>query len=510
MINDRTFCRVRYWLSAQETLQNVRSITIVDAGGPTPGRGRLRFGTVDPRTGMPRVGMVGGGQLARMTHQAGIALGQTLRVLSVSADDCAALVTPDVVIGEHTDLVALRAFADGCDVVTFDHEHVPGEHIRALAADGYAVYPGADALQFAQDKSLMRARLADLGIPVPAFSVLDHAGEASAIAAGVTAFGGDHGWPVVVKTARGGYDGRGVWIVDSPDALAALTLDLAGAGHLVVEAFVPLQRELAALVARSPFGQAAAWPIVQTVQQDGICVEVIAPAPGLDDDIASAASRLALRVAAELGVVGVLAVELFQVPPSPEAPDGLMVNELAMRPHNSGHWTMDGSVTSQFEQHLRAVLDYPLGRTDLLAPFVVMGNVLGGSPAAGATAGGDTVAATPMGMDERLHHLAARFPDVKVHLYGKAFRPGRKLGHVNVIGSDLGELRRRARLAAGWLGDGVWPDGYDIHRLPDDAPISSRGPIAAPGNAAPGDAADTAIAAAAGDNGSARSSEAVR
>ena len=455
---------------------------------------------------MPRVGMVGGGQLARMTHQAGIALGQTLRVLSVSAEDCAALVTPDVMIGEHTDLAALRAFADGCDVVTFDHEHVPGEHIRALAADGYAVYPGADALQFAQDKALMRVRLAELDVPVPAFAVLESGGAAAAIVAGVRDFGTGHGWPVVVKSARGGYDGRGVWVVSAPEDLESLAPNLVGAGRLVVESFVPLQRELAALVARSPFGQAAAWPIVQTVQQDGICVEVIAPAPGLDDDIASAASRLALRVAAELGVVGVLAVELFQVPPSAEAPDGLMVNELAMRPHNSGHWTMDGSVTSQFEQHLRAVLDYPLGRTDLIAPFVVMGNVLGGSPApTDETAAGDTKAATPMGMDERVHHLAARFPEVKVHLYGKAFRPGRKLGHVNVIGADLGELRRRARLAAGWLGDGVWPDGYDIHRLPDGAPVSSRGPVAAVG-----DAVDGPVAAAVGATDAARNGEAVR
>jgi 5-(carboxyamino)imidazole ribonucleotide synthase len=217
-----------------------------------------------------------------------------------------------------------------------------------------------------------------------------------------------------------------------------------------------MKRELAALVARSPFGQAAVWPVVQTVQEDGICVEVVAPAPGLDDDTASAASRVALRIAADLGVIGVLAVELFEVEPSPSAPDGLIVNELAMRPHNSGHWTMDGSVTSQFEQHLRAVLDYPLGRTDPVAPFTVMGNVLGGAAAGDAA----------MGMDERVHHLAARFPDVKVHLYGKAFRPGRKLGHVNVIGSDLGELRRRAGLAAGWLGDGVWKDGYDVHGDP--------------------------------------------
>jgi 5-(carboxyamino)imidazole ribonucleotide synthase len=402
--------------------------------------------------------MVGGGQLARMTHQAGIALGQTLRVLSVSADDCAALVTPDVMLGEHTDLTALRDFAVGCDVVTFDHEHVPGDHIRALAAEGHAVYPGADALQYAQDKALMRTHLGELGVPVPAFALIEDGNESSSIVDAVNAFGVDHGWPVVLKTARGGYDGRGVWVIDSSDDLSAVADGLAGAGQLVVESFVPLQRELAALVARSPFGQAAAWPIVETVQQDGICVEVIAPAPGLDDDIAAAATRLALRVAGELGVVGVLAVELFQVAPGPSAPDGLIVNELAMRPHNSGHWTMDGSVTSQFEQHLRAVLDYPLGRTDQVAPFTVMGNVLGGSADAGGADGAPSV-----GMDERVHHLAARFPDVKVHLYGKAFRPGRKLGHVNVIGSDLGELRRRARLAAGWLGDGVWPDGYDIH-----------------------------------------------
>jgi 5-(carboxyamino)imidazole ribonucleotide synthase len=400
--------------------------------------------------------MVGGGQLARMTHQSAIALGQTLRVLAASPDDCAALVTPDVMIGEHTDLAALRAFAVGCDVVTFDHEHVPGDHIRALAAGGHAVYPGADALQFAQDKALMRAKLAELGVPVPPFGVID-CGDAKepgvVVADAVTGFAADHGWPVVVKTARGGYDGRGVWVIDSAEALA--TADLPTTGHLVMETFVPLQRELAALVARSPFGQAAAWPVVQTVQQNGICVEVIAPAPGLDDDIASAASGLALRIAAELGVVGVLAVELFQVAPHPGAPDGLMVNELAMRPHNSGHWTMDGSVTSQFEQHLRAVLDYPLGRTDQVAPFVVMGNVLGGAPDPGGSA--------VRSMDERVHHLAARFPEVKVHLYGKAFRPGRKLGHVNVIGSDLGELRRRATLAAGWLGSGVWADGFDTH-----------------------------------------------
>ena len=407
--------------------------------------------------------MVGGGQLARMTHQAAIPLGQTLRVLSASADDCAALVTPDVMIGEHSDLDALRAFAQGCDVVTFDHEHVPGEHIRALVAAGHAVFPSADALQYAQDKALMRVRLAEFGIPVPAFTVIEPAGDPTQVTRAVAAFGSEHGWPVVVKTARGGYDGRGVWVIDTAGAVG-MGRNLPSTGTILLEEFVPLRRELAAVVARSPFGQAAAWPVVETVQQQGICVEVIAPAPGLDDDTASAASRLALRIAADLDVVGVLAVELFQVAPGSGAPDGLLVNELAMRPHNSGHWTMDGSVTSQFEQHLRAVLDYPLGRTGQLAPFAVMGNVLGGASDPTHTDGSPT-----MGMDERVHHLAARFPDVKVHLYGKAFRPGRKLGHVNIIGSDLGELLRRARLAARWLGDAVWADGYDIHGLPGRA-----------------------------------------
>ncbi len=206
-----------------------------------------------------------------------------------------------------------------------------------------------------------------------------------------------------------------------------------------------MRRELAALVARSPFGQGAAWPVVETVQQDGICVEVLAPAPDLSDELADEAVELALRIAGELGVVGVLAVELF------ETDDGLVVNELAMRPHNSGHWTIDGAVTSQFEQHLRAVLDYPLGSTDPLAPVVVMANVLGAQEP------------PRMGVDERLHHLFARFGQAKVHLYGKAERPGRKVGHVTVTGTELPEVRRIASLAAHWLAAGVWADGFDVH-----------------------------------------------
>ncbi|WP_405113614.1 5-(carboxyamino)imidazole ribonucleotide synthase [Micromonospora sp. NBC_01405] len=384
---------------------------------------------MDTRTGLPVVGMVGGGQLARMTHQASIALGQSLRVLAQAPDDGAALVAADVQYGDHTDLAALRAFAEGCDVITFDHEHVPTEHIRALAAEGVSLFPPADALLHAQDKRIMRERLAALGVPNPVWRPV-------AEPADLVAFGEAQGWPVVLKAARGGYDGRGVWLVDDATQAAELAATLlAGGTSLIVEERVALRRELAVQVARSPFGQVAAYPVVETVQVDGICVEVLAPAPGLDEERAVAAQQLAIDLATALGVVGLLAVELF------ETSAGLVVNELAMRPHNSGHWTIEGARTSQFEQHLRAVLDYPMGDTGLTAPAVAMANVLGGEP------GG-------MSIDERLHHLFAAEPGAKVHLYGKQVRPGRKIGHVTVLGADLDDVRARAARAARWLREG--------------------------------------------------------
>ncbi|WP_229403784.1 5-(carboxyamino)imidazole ribonucleotide synthase [Micromonospora sp. NBRC 110038] len=385
---------------------------------------------MDTRTGLPVVGMVGGGQLARMTHQAAIALGQSLRVLAQAPDDGAALVAADVQYGDHTDLAALRTFAKGCDVVTFDHEHVPTEHIRALAAEGVKLFPPADALLHAQDKQVMRERLGELGAPNPAWRPV-------AEPADLVAFGDAQGWPVVLKAARGGYDGRGVWLVDDAAQAAELaTTLLAGGTWLIVEERVALRRELAVQVARSPFGQVAAYPVVETVQVGGICVEVLAPAPGLPEELAVAAQQLAIDLATALGVVGLLAVELF------ETPAGLVVNELAMRPHNSGHWTIEGARTSQFEQHLRAVLDYPMGDTSLAAPVVVMANVLGGQP------GGISI-------DERLHHLFAAEPGAKVHLYGKQVRPGRKIGHVTVLGDDLADVRARAARAAHWLTEGT-------------------------------------------------------
>jgi 5-(carboxyamino)imidazole ribonucleotide synthase len=383
--------------------------------------------------------MIGGGQLARMTHQAAIPLGQSLRVLAASETDPAALVSGDVVLGHHADLDALRSFASGCDVLTFDHEHVPNEHLRTLVAEGVKVHPGPDALRYAQDKLAMRQRLAEMGLPVPPFAPVEAVDE-------VLRFGAAHGWPCVLKAVSGGYDGRGVWMLNTPESAQRAVPELLDAGTLLmVEQCVPIRQELAALVARSPFGQGGAWPLVQTVQQDGICVEVLAPAPDVAADRAEAAQQLALRVAEELGVVGVLAVELF------ESSAGLVVNELAMRPHNSGHWTIEGARTSQFEQHLRAVLDYPLGATDPLAPAVAMANVLGAA------------SAPKMGPDERMHHLFARFPDAHVHLYGKAERPGRKIGHVTVLGERMDEVRSRARLAAHWLSHAEWPDGWDVH-----------------------------------------------
>ncbi|WP_373862321.1 5-(carboxyamino)imidazole ribonucleotide synthase [Nocardia acidivorans] len=389
---------------------------------------------------MPTVTMIGGGQLARMTHQAAIALGQRLRVLAERPDDPAAQVTPDVIFGSHQDLTALRKAAVGSNAVTFDHEGVPTEHLEALIAEGVNVQPPPRALIFAQDKLRMRRKLAELGVPIPAFT------EVTSVADAV-AFGDAQGWPFVLKAVRGGYDGRGVWMpADAAETERLVTDQLAHGVSLLAEAKVELRRELSAMVARSPFGQAAAWPVVETIQRNGQCAVVIAPAPDLSEARATEAAALALRLAAELGVTGAMAVELFETHSGE-----LLVNELAMRPHNSGHWGMDGACTGQFEQHLRAVLDYPLGSTAPLAPVTVMANILG-------------AAQTPaMSMDERLHHLAARLPEAKVHLYAKGERPDRKIGHINILGDDVAITREKAERAAHWMSHAIWTDGWDPH-----------------------------------------------
>jgi 5-(carboxyamino)imidazole ribonucleotide synthase len=368
--------------------------------------------------------VVGGGQLARMLAEPAAAMGIPLRLLAEAPGVSAAQVIPDHTVGDYTDLETLQALVAGCRVVTFDHEHVPTDHLHALETAGTAVRPGPGALVHAQDKIVMREALVALGAPVPRFAVVADRDDVARFAV-----------PCVLKTSRGGYDGKGVWFVESPEESAAAFQAAAASGaRILAEERVDFRRELCALVARSPSGQAAAYPVVESVQRDGICHEVVAPAPGLSPDLASRAQELALRIARELDVTGILAVELF------ETEDGrILVNELAMRPHNTGHWTQDGAVTSQFENHLRAVLDLPLGSPVARAPWTVMVNILGG----------------PAGQSRDLYdgypHALARDPRLRVHLYGKEPRPGRKVGHVNAYGDDLQECRERARHAAAWF-----------------------------------------------------------
>jgi 5-(carboxyamino)imidazole ribonucleotide synthase len=375
-------------------------------------------------TGMPVVGMVGGGQLARMTAAAAAGLGVTFRVLSESESESAALVTRDVAVGSHLSLPDVAAFAGECDVITFDHEHVPGPILAELESSGTLVRPGSGALRYTQDKLAMRQVLRSLGVPCPRFTAVSTVADVEAFTGGRL--------PVVLKAVSGGYDGKGVWVCTSPAEVEDV---IAHGISLLAEEFVPFRRELAALVARSPSGQGAAYPVVQTVQVDGICREVIAPAPGLSPDVAVAAEAMALRIAAELGVTGLLAVELFET-----REGGLLVNELAMRPHNSGHWTIEGARTSQFEQHLRAVLDLPLGSCSPPdGSFTVMANLLGG---------------TDPDIFDRYIHVMAADPAVKVHFYGKEVRSGRKIGHVTIVGGpedDVAAVRDRARRAASYL-----------------------------------------------------------
>lgn len=372
----------------------------------------------------PIVAVIGGGQLARMLAEPAAALGVPLRLLAEADGVSAAQVIADSVVGDHRDLEALRTVTDGAAVVTFDHEHVPTDHLRALAADGVAVRPGPDALVHAQDKAVMRERLTALGVPCPRWAVVGTPAEVEAF-----------GFPCVLKTTRGGYDGRGVWVVRSlADADEPFRVATASGVQVLAEELVDFRRELAAQVVRSPSGQAAAYPVVASTQLDGICHEVVAPAPGLDPELATHAQQVALSIAKELDVVGMLAVELF------ETRDGrVLVNELAMRPHNSGHWSQDGAVTSQFENHLRAVLDLPLGSPAPRAAYTVMVNILGG----------------PDSQVGRLYdgypHALARDPRLRVHLYGKELRPGRKVGHVNAYGDDLEDCLERARHAAAWF-----------------------------------------------------------
>ena len=369
-----------------------------------------------------------------MAGEAASALGLSMAVLAAHPDDAACEVAAEVVLGSPFVADDLRAFAARCDVLTFDHEQVDLDIVAEVAAEGAVVRPGADTLELAVDKARMRTVLDDAGVPVPAYRIID---EGPAALDAVSAFAATHGWPVMLKAARGGYDGKGVWPAgDRSEAASALAQV---PGQVVVEELLPLDAELAVMVARGPAGASAAWPAVETAQVDGVCREVLVPGR-LHADVVEAASALGQKVAEIAGGVGVMAVELFW------SGGRLLVNEVATRPHNSGHWTMEGAVTSQFENHVRAVLDLPLGSTAPQHPQVASVNIFGG------TAGTDPALALARGLAVEGAH---------VHLYGKRARPGRKLGHVTVCGNEPEVVRARAWSAAVALGTPV-PDGIDL------------------------------------------------
>ncbi|RAV34805.1 5-(carboxyamino)imidazole ribonucleotide synthase [Corynebacterium heidelbergense] len=399
--------------------------------------------------GAPVLAIVGDGQLARMMQQAAIELGLSARVLAGRPDASAAQVAADVVLGDYRNRDHVDEVAKGADAVTFDHEHVPNEYLDELIGWGVNVQPQPAALIHAQDKLVMRKKLREIGAPVPPFLAIESVAD-------VQGFYDATNGAVCVKSRRGGYDGKGVWFPQSRQETAELVERLLAEGvELLAEKKVNLVRELSAMVTRSPSGKVASWPVVESVQRDGICVEAVAPAPARGGDVIDAAEQLARMIVVDLGVTGVLAVELFETVDEFGQPE-LIVNELAMRPHNTGHWTQDGCVTSQFEQHVRAVLDRPLGDTRMTAPCTVMANVLGGS------------ADPEMPMHERMDEVWRRFPGAKIHMYGKDWRPGRKIGHVNMslpLGTSataeaVAKLRSDAQLAATFLVGAIWSDGW--------------------------------------------------
>ncbi|SNT13379.1 5-(carboxyamino)imidazole ribonucleotide synthase [Micrococcales bacterium KH10] len=383
----------------------------------------------------PILAVIGGGQLARMMAPAAARLGIQLRVLVEAADGSAAQVLQDAPVGAAKDETAVTALVRDAAALTFEHEHVDDEMLVALRTRGLSVQPSPEALIHAQDKIVMRRRLTELGVPCPRWLAL--AASPAAARAELDQFIAESEQnEAVVKTSRGGYDGKGVRVVASASDVADW-IDAAAVGGppLLVEEKVPFSRELAVLVVRNPSGESVTYDVVESIQRDGVCSEVIAPAPNLAPEIREQAGQIATTIADGLHVTGVLAVEMFEAP-AHGGDTRLLVNELAMRPHNSGHWTIDGAATSQFEQHVRAVLDLPLGPTRPRTPWTVMVNVLGSQ------------------LDELtdvLPRVLRECPDARVELYGKQIRPGRKLGHVNVTGVDLVRVREQANRAAAIL-----------------------------------------------------------
>jgi 5-(carboxyamino)imidazole ribonucleotide synthase len=361
------------------------------------------------------VAMAGAGQLAQMTQQAAISLGVELRVLASAESEPAVVAGANALIAEAS-AKSMRELADGAAVLTFDHEGFDPDLLAALKAEGVPMAPSPESVLFAQDKQYARETLSPLGFPLPAFAMVESIEE-------VDAFAAEHGWPVVAKTPRGGYDGGGVFVLDDRDVAEDLVAKVDGV--LILEPLLAIRREFAVLAARSTAGEVAIYPVVETVQKDAICHETLVPA-ALPDEVQAEATEIARQLVEQIEATGIVAVEFFLTD------DGILINELALRPHNSGHWTIEGCVTSQFEQHLRAVLGWPLGSTALRAPAVALANILGPDN------GVDPLERAPEVVSD---------PDARLHLYNKAYRPGRKLGHITVLDADIDTAREKSQRA---------------------------------------------------------------
>jgi 5-(carboxyamino)imidazole ribonucleotide synthase len=366
-----------------------------------------------PSENFTRVGVVGAGQLAHMMGESALDLGLELSVLANTLEDSATRTISDVVLGEATDPDALRRLAERVEVITFDHELVDLEVLEALEAEGIVLRPSARSLRFAVDKAFQRRAFRHAHLPVPRFLIVTSSRDDR-----LPAFLEEIDGAPVVKAARGGYDGRGVAFATNRDDALALIDEFATSGEVVVEERLQLRSEVAQLVARDARGEITLYPVVTTVQRDGMCAEVRFPSE-LDDAARAQAERLSLAVAGVVQGVGVMAIEYFVTSA------GLVINEVALRPHNSGHWSIEGAATSQFSQHLRCVSGLALGPVSAIADYAVMVNVVG--------------AAVPGSLD-----AARQIEGVVVHDYAKEWRPGRKLGHVTALGDEPRGPRVRA------------------------------------------------------------------
>jgi 5-(carboxyamino)imidazole ribonucleotide synthase len=350
-----------------------------------------------------RVGIVGGGQLGMMLVEAGASLGLECVTLDPVADSPASRVGP-AIVGAYDDPASLGRLADGADVVTYEFENVPVAGVRALDVP---VLPPTAALEAAQDRLSEKTLFDEVGLPVPPFASVD---DLPGLHRAITTVG----LPAVLKTRRFGYDGKGQAIVRH-DELAEDAWRAVGEVPSILESLVAFDRELSVLAVRDRDGDIRCWPLVENHHREGILRLSIAPAPGLTPSLQEAAEAHAVAVLERLDYVGVLAIELFQVGNS------LVGNEMAPRVHNSGHWTIEGSATSQFENHLRAICGMPLGDVGMRSPAAMV-NLIGEEPSPGPI---------------------LEVPGAHLHRYGKQPRPGRKLGHITVTADDEGLLRER-------------------------------------------------------------------